>query len=179
MTAYHPATEQHRLDREAAQRRLCQAADMAALFATRAALFKTRMGTHTARIQWPGVLEVLESKTGRLIAASVPGNPSKLERWAVNQPEGKQTARRLLTEAAQLAEAFATEKPLFERRHGTGKQAVTVRLTYPGALGVFDTTTGLPLALSLPGQPTALAAWRGAAGWRGEPYNAPHGGTGL
>lgn len=72
-----------------------------------------------------------------------------------------QAAEKHLHRAAHFAALHATAKPLFLRRMGRGKQAVIVRLDWPGVLTVADPETGRVLAASEPGRPDVLASKRG------------------
>lgn len=69
----------------------------------------------------------------------------------------RQAAERRLKAAAQFA-ALHAHKPLFCKRMGKGRNAVIVRIDFPGVLGVYDPETGRPLAVSVPGQFDALTA---------------------
>lgn len=75
-----------------------------------------------------------------------------------HREQARQAAERRLKAAAQFAALHATAKPLFFKRMGKGRNAVIVRIDFPGLLGVYDPDTGRPLAVSEPGQFDALAA---------------------
>ena len=66
----------------AAQRELQNAARFAMMHATSKALLSKSMGTGKAarlvRMEWPGVLVVLDPATGRELARSEPGQPAEL-----------------------------------------------------------------------------------------------------
>lgn len=70
--------------------------------------------------------------------------------------QARQAAVRRLREASMFAKMHAAG-PLLNRRQGTGKVAVLVRLEWPGVLRVIDPQTGRELARSKPGSPAELA----------------------
>lgn len=66
----------------------------------------------------------------------------------------KAAALRLL-QAATFAR-FHIKTPLFQKRMGSGANAVLVRFEWPGRLAVYDPATGEQLAASEHGQPDVL-----------------------
>lgn len=74
------------------------------------------------------------------------------------QEQARQAAARRLREAARFAVMHAGARPLWEKRLGSGKAAVLVRLEWPGVLRVLDPMTGRELARSEAGAPDKLAA---------------------
>ena len=72
--------------------------------------------------------------------------------------QARQAAARRLQEAARFAVMHAASAPLLNKRQGTGKAAVLVRLQWPGVLLVLDPQTGRELARSEAGAPDKLAA---------------------
>lgn len=92
---------------------------------------------------------------------SAPGWPSGPPKGATVSDQfdqSRQAAGRRLQDAARFARLHATAGPLLNKRQGTGKAAVVVRLIWPGVLVVLDPFTGRELARSEPGQPEKLAA---------------------
>jgi len=87
------------------------------------------------------------------------GNTHHPDRSPRNASEqARQAAAARLQDAARFAAMHATVEPLLNKRQGTGKAAVLVRLIWPGVLVVLDPQTGRELARSEPGAPEQLAA---------------------
>jgi hypothetical protein len=69
--------------------------------------------------------------------------------------QATQGAALRLRQAATFASSHI-KTPLFQKRMGSGVNAVLVRFEWPGRLAVYDPATGEQLAASEYGQPDAL-----------------------
>lgn len=140
-------------------------------------MFHSLMGKtgnfYRVRLEWPGILKVLDYQTRELLAVSEPGRPFELASNA--QPvQGRAVAEQHLQAAAKLGAAHTEGKPplYFFLMGPPGKQCL-IRVEWPGILRVIDYQTRDLLAESVPGRPDELAGWKGPSGWQNTAQNAP------
>ena len=72
----------------------------------------------------------------------------------IAEERAKAAAQRLKQAASFVL--LSSKQPLFQKRMGTGANAVLVRYEWPGVVSVYDTATGELLAASEPGKPDVL-----------------------
>ncbi len=71
------------------------------------------------------------------------------------QEQAVNAAAQRLQQAARFA-ALNIRQPAFQKRMGTGKDAVVVRFEWPGTLSIYNPATGELLGLSECGKPDVL-----------------------